>query len=131
MKRFWDKVEKTNTCWNWVGGSRGNGYGCIKYQKKVYDTHRFVWFLTKGVFPKQWILHKCNNRKCVNPDHLYEGTPKENYEDMRKAGNAHVLVQIFSKEEQIIKQRIYNKEWYNKTKLNPIKYKRWRSTQKK
>lgn len=90
MKRFWDKVDKTGTCWNWTAGirSKNTGYGAIKYKGVVYDAHRFVWFLTYGVFPTQWILHGCNNRLCVNPSHLREGTPKENYEDMLKDGKS-------------------------------------------
>lgn len=83
MQRFWDKVEKTDTCWNWVAANRGKtGYGCFKFKGKVYDSHRFVWFLTYGVFSTEWILHHCDNRKCVRPEHLYEGTPKENVRDM-------------------------------------------------
>ena len=81
MKRFWDKVEKTEVCWNWKAGGRGKGYGAIKYKGKKYDAHRFVWFLTYKKWPKQWILHKCDNPKCVRPDHLFEGTPRDNWVD--------------------------------------------------
>lgn len=100
MNRFWDKVEKTDTCWNWIAASRGNGYGCFKYERKTVDTHRMSWFFTYGIWPKKWILHKCNNRICVRPDHLYEGTPKENYWDMRNNGNAHIPQSIYQTDEQ-------------------------------
>lgn len=86
MKRFWDKVNKTETCWNWTASSRGVGYGAFKYEGLVYDSHRFVWFLTYGSFPKLLVLHKCDNRRCVNPEHLYEGTFKQNVRDMVDRG---------------------------------------------
>lgn len=94
MKRFWDKVNKIEFCWNWIAGERGNGYGCFKNNKKQHQAHRFSWFLINGRFPKGWLLHKCNNRKCVNPNHLYEGTPKQNYNDMRMSGNAVLPISV-------------------------------------
>lgn len=81
MKRFWNKVEKTDYCWFWIASGRGNGYGCFKYKGKLIDAHRMVWFLIYGYFPKQFVLHHCDNRKCVNPKHLYEGTQKQNVLD--------------------------------------------------
>lgn len=89
MKRFWDKVEKTDKCWNWKASGRGMGYGAFKYNKKVYDSHRFSFFLTHGFLPKDCVLHTCDNRKCVRPSHLYQGTHKDNVQDMlkRKRGN--------------------------------------------
>lgn len=85
MKRFWDKVEKTQTCWLWKAAKR-NGYGAIKYKGKIYGAHRFSWFLINGYFPYRLLLHKCNNRLCVNTSHLYEGDHKQNTQDSIKAG---------------------------------------------
>ena len=89
MQRFWDKVEKTDGCWNWTASGRGKGYGSFKYKGKTHDSHRFVWFLIHGEFSKKCVLHICDNRKCVKPDHLFEGTQQENVIDMMRKGRQH------------------------------------------
>lgn len=91
MKRFWDKVDKTKDCWNWTGCLRGyTGYGCIKIDKKVYDCHRVSYALTYGKIPEgKLVLHKCDNRRCVNPKHLYIGTHKDNVRDSIERGHHH------------------------------------------
>lgn len=87
MKIFWDKVNKTSDCWNWTGATnkwkRGlGGYGIIGIDGKNIKSHRFSWELHNGPIPKgKFVLHKCNNRLCVNPDHLYLGTQRNNMMD--------------------------------------------------
>ena len=87
-ERFFDKVDKTHYCWNWMAGCFASGYG--QFTVKKYNNvraHRLSWEIRNGPIPEGGlILHKCHNRKCVNPDHLYVGTAQDNRNDMTKDG---------------------------------------------
>lgn len=88
-KRFWEKVKKIEGgCWEWTASQRNqSGYGGFGINKKIYLAHRLTYQIYKGpIEPGQLILHTCDNRKCVNPDHLYSGTPKDNMSDCSKRG---------------------------------------------
>mgnify|MGYP003435256035 FL=1 len=67
-------------CWEWQGHLDW-GYGRMHYKGKHYRAHRLAWFMTYGEMPTLSILHSCDNKKCVNPNHLREGTHKENMQD--------------------------------------------------
>ena len=80
--RFWEKVEKTENCWLWVGAKGGGGYGSFGGNPKVLP-HRYSYELHKGKIPKdKWVLHTCDNKKCINPAHLFLGDQTINTNDM-------------------------------------------------
>lgn len=88
LKRFWSKVKKTNGCWLWIGALDKMGYG---FQGGFYNlkAHRISYELAKGILKNgEFVLHKCDNPKCVNPNHLFAGTHKDNMNDMMIKGKA-------------------------------------------
>lgn len=85
IQRFWSYVDKTNHCWKWNAGLFPNGYGQFRVGNNKVKAHRFSWIINGGFIPKGYcILHKCDNPKCVNPNHLFLGTHKDNSVDRER-----------------------------------------------
>lgn len=83
------KIEKVpnSGCWIWTGAIGGKGYGQIGWMGKVELAHRVVYELYKGSIPSDYcVLHRCDVRCCVNPEHLFLGTKRDNTRDALKKG---------------------------------------------
>lgn len=69
-------------CWVWAGAWGADGYGLVKWQGIYYRVHRAMWAECNGPIPKgMWVLHRCDNPPCINPDHLWLGTDQDNSDD--------------------------------------------------
>lgn len=89
IERFMEKTQKLpNGCIEWTGRRRPEGYGRfgdgeVRSAWKAYSAHRWIWAYHNGPIPKgMQINHHCDNPPCVNLDHLYCGTQKDNIRDM-------------------------------------------------
>ena len=118
--KFWVKVRKTRTCWLWTAYVNGDGYG--KYRSTNY-AHRWAWVEYNGSIPNGlWVLHSCDNPRCVNPSHLFLGTPLDNAKDRDDKGRnnapkgiAHGMSKLSEKQVIEIRTRAETKEELQRT----------------
>lgn len=128
VKRFNSKLSlpTKNGCIEWTGHLNTTGYGMIGVQHKSVVVHRFSWELVNGKIPDGLLcLHKCDNPKCVNVEHLFLGTQQDNVDDMfrkgrakRASGENHYAARFNKK--QIKKIRKLYKEGHGQTEIAKI-----------
>lgn len=101
--RFWRKVDKGADCWLWTASEKSTGYGAFTLRKRSVAAHRASWELHFGEIPVGiQVLHRCDNPKCVRPEHLFLGTQRENMWDASRKGH---IVQAKLTVEKVIELR--------------------------
>ena len=83
-----NRLVTDNNCWEWLKSKDSQGYGYIRLDKKLYKVHRASAHVWLGLAENSdlYVLHKCDNPSCFNPDHLFLGTCSDNYRDARNKG---------------------------------------------
>ena len=107
-ERFLEKMQRMDhdECWLWVSTKDKDGYGIFKLDGRDVKAHRVSWQLSKGSIPPKFlVLHKCDNPSCVNPNHLFLGTPMDNMQDKIKKGRA-----VYSRGSQLPQAKLLERD---------------------
>jgi hypothetical protein len=119
--RLYKNIYKNplNGCWEWTDSKSKQGHGRIGYRDKVYLTHRLSYEISIGEIPDgKNVCHKCDNPPCINPEHLFVGTQKDNISDMVSKGRGfqlppmpgeiNHLAKLSNEDAKIIREKLKN-----------------------
>src|SRR6266436_3883570 len=125
--RFWSKVDKQGEqeCWNWKAGKNKGGYGVFYLEHSHHNepsirdfAHRLSWQFANGPIPDgKWVLHKCDNPPCVNPNHLFVGTVADNQKDMAQKGRGSTHRRILTPDQVLEIRKKYVRGVYGYIRL--------------
>lgn len=100
------RLDKSGECWLWKGAVAKSGYGVVNWGEGARTIHRTIYEMDVGEINGLWVLHKCDNPLCANPEHLFLGTHDDNMADMAKKGRAVWSTRKMPKE---VREKIANK----------------------
>jgi len=86
LSRFFNYVDFGSSCWEWTSSIDSKGYGRLTVNYKSIRAHRLSMLLHGYEIKNKCVLHHCDNRRCVNPEHLYLGTAQDNADDRVNRG---------------------------------------------
>lgn len=121
VKIIHPQTDETFVCWEWQRYVTKWGYGQVQVNGRLEGAHRYAWMLSTGksIPNKMNVLHKCDNRRCINPDHLMIGTQSENIKQAVQrgrfippifSGENHPAAMVTDKQRSAIRDIYFNKK---------------------